>query len=96
LIKNRDRKNGRYLGGHPSVGYSIRSDGMLAEQGVRRQIIRKILRMKVNVLSLRQIASELSSSGVAISHGAVAGLLKSAGYVSPRNNRSMNLKQTKI
>jgi len=86
FIKERDRKNGRYLGGNPPIGYGIRSDGTLADKGIRKQLIRKILRLKANGLSLRQIATELQSSGITISHSAVNGLLKSAGYINPKRN----------
>lgn len=83
-IKRRDRENGRYLGGNPPIGFSVRSDGTLANEGTRKKLIRRILRLKADGLSLRQIASELKFSGLIISHSSVNALLKSAGYISSR------------
>lgn len=83
--KRNERKNGRYLGGNPPIGYAVTSDGGLKENGMKKGLIRKVLRLKANGMSLRKIATELQSSGIEISHMSVDKILKSAGYVGPKS-----------
>jgi len=84
-IKDRERIKGRYLGGKVPIGTRKLADGRLEEDGTRKRLARQALRLKAKGLSLRQIADELKSRGIVISHTAVDRLLREAGYLGPKS-----------
>lgn len=100
--KRRERQRGNYLGGTPPLGFAVNKDGKLQDCGTRKQILRKVLRLKAKGMSLRKIAMEMQKKGFVISHTTINSLLKSVGYSSvaverkfPRQKSSQQLSKSR-
>ena len=74
-VKQRQRKQGRYLGGSRPFGYMIHENGRLIENPMEQQLLRKIMNLKKQGKSLRAISSEVSTPIMPISFKTVQRLL---------------------
>lgn len=75
-VKQRQRKQGRYLGGSRPFGYMIHENGRLIENPMEQRVLRKIMELKKQGKSLRAISSELSTPVMPISFKTVQRLLQ--------------------
>ena len=75
-VKQRQRKQGRYLGGSRPFGYMIHENGRLIENPMEQQLLRKIMNLKKQGKSLRAISSEVSTPIMPISFKTVQRLLQ--------------------
>jgi DNA invertase Pin-like site-specific DNA recombinase len=75
-VKQRQRKQGRYLGGSRPFGYMIHENGRLIENHVEQRVLRKIMELKKEGKSLRAISSEVSTPIIPVSFKTVQRLLQ--------------------
>jgi len=75
-VKQRQRKQGRYLGGSRPFGYMIHENGRLIENPMEQRVLRKIMDLKKQGKSLRAISSEVSTPVMPISFKTVQRLLQ--------------------
>ncbi len=75
-VKQRQRKQGRYLGGSRPFGYMIHENGRLIENPMEQRMLRKIMDLKKQGKSLRAISSEVSTPVMPISFKTVQRLLQ--------------------
>lgn len=75
-VKQRQRKQGRYLGGSRPFGYMIHENGRLIENPIEQRVLRKIMDLKKQGKSLRAISSEVSTPVMPISFKTVQRLLQ--------------------
>lgn len=75
-VKQRQRKQGRYLGGSRPFGYMIHENGRLIENPMEQRVLKKIMDLKRAGKSLRAISSEVSTPVMPISFKTVQRLLQ--------------------
>lgn len=75
-VKQRQRQQGRYLGGSRPFGYMIHENGRLIENPMEQRMLRKIVDLKKQGKSLRAISSEISTPIMPISFKTVQRLLQ--------------------
>ena len=75
-VKQRQRKQGRYLGGSRPFGYMIHENGRLIENPMEQRVLRKIMDLKKQGKSLRAISNEVSTPVMPISFKTVQRLLQ--------------------
>jgi DNA invertase Pin-like site-specific DNA recombinase len=75
-VKQRQRQQGRYLGGSRPFGYMIHENGRLIENPMEQRMLRKIMDLKKQGKSLRAISSEVSTPIMPISFKTVQRLLQ--------------------
>jgi DNA invertase Pin-like site-specific DNA recombinase len=75
-VKQRQRKQGRYLGGSRPFGYMIHENGRLIENPMEQRVLRRIMELKKQGKSLRAISSEVSTPVMPISFKTVQRLLQ--------------------
>jgi len=75
-VKQRQRKQGRYLGGSRPFGYMIHENGRLIENPMEQRVLKKIMDLKKQGKSLRAISSEVSTPVMPISFKTVQRLLQ--------------------
>lgn len=75
-VKQRQRKQGRYLGGSRPFGYMIHENGRLIENPMEQRVLKKIMSLKKQGKSLRSISSEVSTPVMPISFKTVQRLLQ--------------------
>ena len=75
-VKQRQRKQGRYLGGSRPFGYMIHENGRLIENPMEQRVLKKIMELKKQGKSLRSISSEVSTPVMPISFKTVQRLLQ--------------------
>jgi DNA invertase Pin-like site-specific DNA recombinase len=75
-VKQRQRKQGRYLGGSRPFGYMIHENGRLIENPMEQRVLKKIMELKRQGKSLRAISSEVSTPVIPISFKTVQRLLQ--------------------
>jgi len=75
-VKQRQRKQGRYLGGSHPFGYMIHENGRLIKNPMEQRVLRKIMELKKQGKSLRAISSEVSTPVMPISFKTVQRLLQ--------------------
>ena len=78
-VKQRQRKQGRYLGGSRPFGYMIHQNGRLIENPMEQRVLYKIMELKRQGKSLRAISSEVSTAVMPISFKTVQRLLQRHG-----------------
>ncbi len=74
-VKQRQKKQGRYLGGSRPFGYMIHENGRLIENPVEQRVLRRIMYLKKQGKSLRAISNEVSTPVMPISFKTVQRLL---------------------
>ena len=74
-VKQRQKKQGRYLGGSRPFGYMIHENGRLIENPMEQRVLRRIMELKKQGKSLRAISSEVSTPVMSISFKTVQRLL---------------------
>jgi DNA invertase Pin-like site-specific DNA recombinase len=75
-VKQRQRKQGRYLGGSRPFGYMIHENGRLIENPMEQRVLKRIVELKKQGKSLRAISSEVSTPVMPISFKTVQRLLQ--------------------
>ena len=75
-VKQRQRKQGRYLGGSRPFGYMIHENGRLIENPMEQRVLKKIMDLKKQGKSLRAISNEVSTPVMPISFKTVQRLLQ--------------------
>jgi DNA invertase Pin-like site-specific DNA recombinase len=75
-VKQRQRMQGRYLGGSRPFGYMIHENGRLIENPMEQRVLRRIMELKKLGKSLRAISSEVSTPVMPISFKTVQRLLQ--------------------
>ena len=75
-VKQRQRKQGRYLGGSRPFGYMIHENGRLIENPMEQRVLKRIMELKKQGKSLRAISSEVSTPVMPISFKTVQRLLQ--------------------
>ncbi len=75
-VKQRQRKQGRYLGGSRPFGYMIHENGRLIENPLEQRVLKRIMDLKKQGKSLRAISSEVSTPVMPISFKTVQRLLQ--------------------
>ena len=75
-VKQRQRKQGRYLGGSRPFGYMIHENGRLIENSMEQRVLRRIMELKKLGKSLRAISSEVSTPVMPVSFKTVQRLLQ--------------------
>lgn len=75
-VKQRQRKQGRYLGGSRPFGFMIHENGRLIENPSEQRVLRKIMDLKKQGKSLRVISNEVSTPVMPISFKTVQRLLQ--------------------
>ncbi len=75
-VKQRQRKQGRYLGGSRPFGYMIHENGRLIENPMEQRVLKKIMELKRGGKSLRAISGEVSTPVMPISFKTVQRLLQ--------------------
>lgn len=75
-VKQRQRKQGRYLGGSRPFGYMIHENGRLIENPMEQRVLRRIMDLKKQGKSLRAISNEVSTPVMPISFKTVQRLLQ--------------------
>ena len=75
-VKQRQRKQGRYLGGSRPFGYMIHENGRLIENPMEQRVLRRIMELKKLGKSLRAISTEVSTPVMPISFKTVQRLLQ--------------------
>ena len=78
-VKQRQRKQGRYLGGSRPFGYMIHENGRLIENPMEQRVLFRIMELKKQGKSLRTISSEVSTAVMPISFKTVQRLLQRHG-----------------
>jgi DNA invertase Pin-like site-specific DNA recombinase len=74
-VKQRQKKQGRYLGGSRPFGYMIHDNGRLIENPMEQRVLRRIMELKKQGKSLRAISNEVSTPVMSISFKTVQRLL---------------------
>lgn len=75
-VKKAQRGKGRYLGGSRPFGYMIHSNGRLIENPMEQKVLKKIMMLREQGLSLRSIAEEVSTPVAPISFKTVQRILQ--------------------
>ena len=75
-VKQRQRQQGRYLGGSRPFGYMIHENGRLIENPMEQRVLKKIMVLKKEGKSLRAISNEVSTPVMPISFKTVQRLLQ--------------------
>lgn len=75
-VKQRQRKQGRYLGGSRPFGYMIHENGRLIENPMEQRVLKRIMDLKKQGKSLRAISNEVSTPVMPISFKTVQRLLQ--------------------
>ena len=75
-VKQRQRQQGRYLGGSRPFGYMIHENGRLIENPMEQKVLKKIMDLKKQGKSLRAISNEVSTPVMPISFKTVQRLLQ--------------------
>ncbi|MDA0279372.1 MAG: recombinase family protein [Proteobacteria bacterium] len=75
-VKQRQRMQGRYLGGSRPFGYMIHENGRLIENPMEQRVLRRIMELKKLGKSLRAISSEVSTPVMPVSFKTVQRLLQ--------------------
>ena len=75
-VKQRQRQQGRYLGGSRPFGYMIHENGRLIENPMEQRVLKKIMDLKKQGKSLRAISNEVSTPVMPISFKTVQRLLQ--------------------
>ena len=75
-VKQRQRRQGRYLGGSRPFGYMIHENGRLIENPMEQKVLKKIMELKKEGKSLRAISNEVSTPVMPISFKTVQRLLQ--------------------
>ena len=75
-VKQRQRQQGRYLGGSRPFGYMIHENGRLIENPLEQKVLKKIMDLKKEGKSLRAISNEVSTPVIPISFKTVQRLLQ--------------------
>jgi DNA invertase Pin-like site-specific DNA recombinase len=75
-VKQRQRKQGRYLGGSRPFGFMIHDNGRLIENPMEQKMLRRIMDLKKQGKSLRAISGEVSTPAMPISFKTVQRLLQ--------------------
>jgi DNA invertase Pin-like site-specific DNA recombinase len=75
-VKQRQRMQGRYLGGSRPFGYMIHENGRLIENPLEQRVLRRIMELKKLGKSLRAISSEVSTPVMPVSFKTVQRLLQ--------------------
>ncbi|MDX1489859.1 MAG: recombinase family protein [Pseudohongiellaceae bacterium] len=75
-VKHQQRKKGRYLGGSRPFGYMIHSNGKLIENPMEQKILRRIIQLREQGMSLRAIAQEVSTPLTPVSFKTVQRILQ--------------------
>lgn len=75
-VKKAQRGKGRYLGGSRPFGYMIHSNGRLIENPMEQKVLKKIILLREQGLSLRSIAEEVSTPVAPISFKTVQRILQ--------------------
>ena len=75
-VKQNQRNKGRFLGGSRPFGYLIHTNGRLIENPMEQKVLKQIIRMNQQGLSLRAISAEVSTPVMPISFKTVQRLLK--------------------
>jgi DNA invertase Pin-like site-specific DNA recombinase len=78
-VKQRQRKQGRYLGGSRPFGYMIHENGRLIENPMEQKVLFRIMELKKQGKSLRTISNEVSTAVMPISFKTVQRLLQRHG-----------------
>ncbi|MFM1897366.1 MAG: hypothetical protein RLZZ385_2440 [Pseudomonadota bacterium] len=78
-VKQKQRSQGRYLGGSRPFGYMIHENGHLIENPMEQRVLKKIMLLKKQGKSLRAISSEVSTPIMPISFKTVQRLLQRHG-----------------
>ena len=75
-VKQRQRQQGRYLGGSRPFGYMIHENGRLIENPMEQRVLKRIMDLKKEGKSLRAISNEVSTPVMPISFKTVQRLLQ--------------------
>ncbi|MES3008072.1 MAG: recombinase family protein [Pseudomonadota bacterium] len=75
-IKKDQRGKGRFLGGSRPFGYMIHSNGRLIENPMEQKVLKKIMQLREQGLSLRSIAAEVSTPVAPVSFKTVQRILQ--------------------
>lgn len=75
-VKRAQRGKGRYLGGSRPFGYMIHSNGRLIENPMEQKVLKKILLLREQGLSLRSIAEQVSTPVAPVSFKTVQRILQ--------------------
>jgi len=78
-VKQRQKRQGRYLGGSRPFGYMIHDNGRLIENPMEQRVLKKILVLKQRGKSLRAISEEVSTPIMPISFKTVQRLIQRHG-----------------
>jgi DNA invertase Pin-like site-specific DNA recombinase len=82
VVKQRQKLQGRYLGGSRPFGYMIHDNGRLIENPMEQKVLKRIFELKQEGKSLRAISNEVSTPVVPISFKTVQRLLqRHAGHL---------------
>ncbi len=79
-VKQKQRSKGRYLGGSRPFGYMIHENGRLIENPMEQRVLRRIVQLKQEGMSLRAISKEVSTPVVPVSFKTVQRLLQRHGH----------------
>ncbi|MEC8740670.1 MAG: recombinase family protein, partial [Pseudomonadota bacterium] len=74
-VKERQKQQGRYLGGSRPFGYMIHDNGRLIENPMEQKVLKRIFELKREGKSLRSISNEVSTPVMPISFKTVQRLL---------------------
>ena len=74
-VKQRQKQQGRYLGGSRPFGYMIHDNGRLIENPMEQKVLKRIFELKREGKSLRSISNEVSTPVMPISFKTVQRLL---------------------
>lgn len=75
-VKQRQKQQGRYLGGSRPFGYMIHDNGQLIENPMEQEVLKRIIELKREGKSLRAISNEVSKPVMPISFKTVQRLLQ--------------------
>lgn len=75
-VKRNQRSKGRYLGGSRPFGYMIHSNGRLIENPLEQKVLKRIMQLRVQGKSLRNIAEEVSTPVTPVSFKTVQRILQ--------------------
>tara|TARA_B100000575_G_C23084678_1_gene625076 strand:+ start:57 stop:737 length:681 start_codon:yes stop_codon:yes gene_type:complete len=75
-VKQRQKRQGRYLGGSRPFGYMIHDNGRLIENPMEQKVLKRIFELKRDGKSLRAISNEVSTPVMPISFKTVQRLLQ--------------------
>ena len=75
-IKKDQRNKGRFLGGSRPFGYMIHSNGRLIENPMEQKVLKRIMQLREQGLSLRSIAAQVSTPVAPVSFKTVQRILQ--------------------